>query len=50
MVAHSLLDAFNPIFYPRTLAVIGASADPTKFGNIILSAIQEIGFGGRSIR
>ena len=42
-MAHSLMDAFNPIFYPRTLAIIGASADPTKFGNIILSAIQEIG-------
>ena len=41
------MDAFNPIFYPRTLAVIGASADPTKFGNIILSAIQEIGYGGK---
>ena len=47
MVALSLMDAFNPIFYPRTLAVIGASADPTKFGNIILSAIQEIGYGGK---
>jgi acyl-CoA synthetase (NDP forming) len=49
MVPHSLsfIDAFHPIFYPRTLAVIGASADPTKFGNIILSAIQEIGFGGK---
>ena len=46
-MAHSLIDAFNPIFYPRTLAIIGASADPTKFGNIILSAIQEIGYGGK---
>ena len=42
----SLIDAFNPIFYPRALAVLGASADPTKFGNIILSAIQEVGYQG----
>jgi len=46
-VPHSLIDAFNPIFYPQTLAVIGASADLTKFGNIILSAIQEIGYSGK---
>jgi len=46
-VTRSLIDAFNPIFYPRTLAIIGASADATKFGNIILSAIQEIGYGGK---
>jgi len=43
----SLVDVFDPIFYPQALAVIGASADPTKFGNIILSAIQEIGYGGK---
>jgi len=49
-LALSLMEAFNPIFYPRTLAVIGASEDPTKFGNIILGAIQEIGYGERSIR
>ena len=42
-----LIDAFNSIFYPGTLAVIGASADLTKFGNIILSAIQEIGYEGK---
>jgi acyl-CoA synthetase (NDP forming) len=47
IVAPSLMDPFNPIFYPEALAVVGASADPTKFGNIILSAIQEIGYGGK---
>jgi acyl-CoA synthetase (NDP forming) len=46
-VAADILQAFEPIFYPRSLAVIGASADMTKFGNIILSAILEIGFEGR---
>lgn len=46
-MASPLLRAFEPIFYPRALAVIGASADPNKFGNLILGAIQEIGYGGR---
>ena len=44
---HSLIGAFNPLFYPQSLAIIGASADPTKFGNVILGAIQEIGFAGK---
>lgn len=43
----SIFESFEPIFYPRSLAVIGASADMTKFGNIILSAVLEIGFEGR---
>jgi len=46
-VVRPLIEAFNPIFYPQTLAVIGASADLTKFGNIILSAVQEIGYQGK---
>jgi len=40
------MEAFEPLFYPKSLAIIGASAEPTKFGNIILSAIKEIGYGG----
>jgi len=40
-----LLDAFNPIFYPRTLAVIGASADLTKFGKYHSLRHSEIGSG-----
>ena len=39
------MEAFEPLFYPKSLAIIGASAEPTKFGNIILSAIKEIGYG-----
>lgn len=46
-MAIDILKAFEPLFYPRSLAVIGASADTTKFGNIILSALLEIGFEGR---
>lgn len=42
-----ILRAFEPLFYPKSLAVIGASSDMTKFGNIILSALIEIGFEGK---
>ncbi len=42
-----IIEDFKPIFYPRSIAVIGASAEPAKFGNIILSAILEIGYEGK---
>lgn len=42
-----ILKQWAPIFYPKSLAIIGASNDPTKFGNIILSALWEIGFAGK---
>jgi acyl-CoA synthetase (NDP forming) len=45
-MSQSLLEAFKPLFYPESLAIIGASAEPLKFGNILLSAIMEIGYGG----
>src|SRR4030042_4203081 len=41
------MEAFEPLFYPKSLAIIGASAEPAKFGNIILTAIMEIGYGGK---
>ncbi|MGQ9694952.1 MAG: acetate--CoA ligase family protein [Thermodesulfobacteriota bacterium] len=43
----SILKQFEPLFYPKSLAIIGASNDPAKFGNIILSALLEIGFAGK---
>jgi len=46
-VASLILKQLAPIFYPKSLAIIGASNDPTKFGNIILSALLEIGFAGK---
>jgi acyl-CoA synthetase (NDP forming) len=46
-VSQSIVDAFEPLFYPKSLAIIGASAEPSKFGNIILSAIMEIGYPGK---
>ena len=45
-MGQAVLKAFHPLFYPRSLAIIGASADPGKFGNIILSAILEMGYKG----
>jgi len=47
IVNQSILEAFEPLFYPKSLAIIGASAEPGKFGNIILSVIMEIGYGGK---
>lgn len=41
------LKELEPIFYPKTLAVIGASADERKFGgSIFLRSLQEFGFKG----
>ena len=36
----------DPIFLPRSVAVIGASADPKKRGYQVLRALRESGFGG----
>lgn len=43
----SILEACEPLFYPKSLAIIGASTELVKFGNIILSAIMESGFQGK---
>ena len=32
---------FDPIFYPRSIAVIGASSDPDKFGGRAYMAVRE---------
>jgi len=36
----------DPIFLPRSVAVIGASADPRKRGNRVLEALRTSGFEG----
>lgn len=46
-MAIDILKAFEPLFYPKSLAVIGASSDMSKFGNIILHALMETGFEGK---
>lgn len=47
IVNPSILGTFEPFFYPKSLAVIGASTDSKKYGNIILDAIMESGYGGK---
>ena len=41
------LGKFEAIFYPKSLAVIGASADITKFGTHTLNTLIKFGFKGR---
>ena len=43
----SLRTEFDPIFYPKSIAVIGASANPMKFGGGFLSALQQFGYKGK---
>jgi len=40
------IEEFEPMFYPRSVAVIGASADERKFGGRFLRTLQEFGFNG----
>jgi len=40
-------EALDRILMPRSIAVVGASTDPFKWGNMLLSAIQKGGFEGR---
>ena len=37
----------GPIFEPRSIAVVGASSNPTKRGHQILRALGDSGYGGR---
>lgn len=37
----------DPVFYPESLAVIGASESPMKFGGMFLSAILSFGYKGK---
>lgn len=39
-------DALHALFHPRAVAVIGASADTTKHGYIVLTNIRDTGFRG----
>ncbi|GAI16314.1 unnamed protein product [marine sediment metagenome] len=42
-----LVEQLNHIFYPRTVAVIGASANPEKVGFTVVGNLLEAGFKGR---
>ncbi len=39
----------RPVLAPRSVAVVGASQDPTKRGHQVLRALQSRGFGGRIV-
>jgi len=41
------LSELRPIFYPRTLAVVGVSRDEMKFGSLFLRALLNFGFNGK---
>ena len=40
------LDELEPLFYPRSLAVVGASTNETKFGGRFLQALIDFGYQG----
>jgi len=46
-MARLKFDDFVPIFYPKAVAVIGASSDLEKFGGRVLMALKEFGYKGR---
>ena len=40
------LDELEPLFYPKSLAVVGASTDEAKFGSRFLQALIDFGYQG----
>jgi acyl-CoA synthetase (NDP forming) len=40
-------EALDKILMPKSVAVVGASTDPFKWGNMLLAAIQKSGFEGK---
>ena len=42
-----LVEQLDHIFYPRSVAVVGASANPEKVGFMCVGNLLEAGFGGR---
>ena len=42
----SIIEELNPIFHPRGVAVIGASKDPRKFGQLCVRSLLDSGFEG----
>ncbi len=45
----SLVQRMHRMFYPQTVALVGASANPAKWGNRVLHSILSGGFGGRVV-
>ena len=47
IIASDILGEFAPIFYPKSHAVIGASADVQKFSGRFLAVLLEFGYAGK---
>jgi len=45
-MSDSVLERFKPLFEPKTVAVVGASAKGTAFPNVFIRRIREFGFKG----
>src|SRR6185503_8421482 len=45
-MSDSVADRFKPLFEPKTVAVIGASARGMTFPNVFIRRIREFGFQG----
>jgi len=43
----SMEESFRRLFYPRSVAVVGASGNPLKMGHQCMLSLQEICFPGR---
>jgi acetate---CoA ligase (ADP-forming) len=43
---NAILDELTPVFYPRSIAVVGASSDETKSGSQFLKALVRVGYAG----
>ena len=46
MNTRKIIDAFTPLFAPKTIAVVGASTKGGALPNIFIRRIREFGFGG----
>lgn len=46
VACESILERFRPLFHPKSVAVIGASNNPTKLGYLHLRGIIEFGYQG----
>jgi acyl-CoA synthetase (NDP forming) len=47
MVNDAKMSVFDQLFYPRSLAVIGVSADENAFGTLYLRALLKFGYRGK---
>jgi acetate---CoA ligase (ADP-forming) len=45
----SLVETFEPLFRPATIAVVGASATAQAIGNRFIRHLREFGYGGRIV-